>query len=318
LHAIRLHAFGPPENLRYEELPDPVPAAGQVRVAVRASGVHFIDAAIRRGAAGGFPLPELPAIPGREVAGEVDAVGQGVDPRWLGRRVVAHLGMAGGGYAERAVASAGVLHEVPEHVRPEAAVAAIGTGRTAMWLLDGVAAGSEDVVVVTAAAGGLGSLLVQGARAAGAVVVGLAGGPEKTAHARRSGAHAAVDYRADDWRDRAREAVGASGATVVLDGVGGAVGRAAMELLGTGGRLVLFGWASGEVTPLTAQDLVARSLTVSWGIGPRLLERPGGLHELEARALAEVAAGRLVPLVGAPSPSSGPPRPTPRWSPVRR
>lgn len=82
MHAVRLHEFGPAENLRYEEVPDPVPGPGQVRVRVHAAGVHLVDTLLRAGpAAGGpFPAPELPTIPGREVAGVVDAVGDGVDP----------------------------------------------------------------------------------------------------------------------------------------------------------------------------------------------------------------------------------------------
>jgi NADPH2:quinone reductase len=85
---------------------------------------------------------------------------------------------------------------------------------------------------------------------------------------------------------------------VAFDGVGGALGRGALELLGPGGRLIMFGWSSGEPTPLTTHDLYARGLTASVAIGPRIQQRPGGLRGLEAEALAEAAAGRLVPLVG--------------------
>ncbi len=88
MHAIRLHAFGPAENLRYEEVDDPEPGAGQVRIAVSAAGVHLIDTSLRAGQQmGPLPLPDLPAIPGREVAGTVDGLGQGVAPSWLGARV---------------------------------------------------------------------------------------------------------------------------------------------------------------------------------------------------------------------------------------
>jgi len=271
-----------------------------VRIAVEVAGVHLIDTAIRRGVTGGpFPLPDLPTIPGREVAGAVDAVGPGVDVGWVGRRVVAHLGMGGGGYAERAVAGAGALHEIPEGMAADAAVAMIGTGRTAVGILELAAITEEDAVLVTAAAGGLGSLFVQAARNAGAVVVGAAGGPEKTARVLALGATAAVDYLRPDWPDRARDALGERPVSVVLDGVGGALGRSAMELLGVGGRLILFGWASGEPTQVTTRDLVARGLTAGWAI-PRLLQRANGLRELETQALAEAAAGRLVPLIGEP------------------
>ncbi|WP_280242236.1 alcohol dehydrogenase catalytic domain-containing protein, partial [Nocardia abscessus] len=113
MHAIRLHAFGPAENLRYESVPDPVPGPGQVRIAVAAAGVHLIDTALRKGAAGPFPVPELPTIPGREVAGTVDRVGADVAPSQLGARVVAHHRAVPRGYAEQAVTDAARVHENP-------------------------------------------------------------------------------------------------------------------------------------------------------------------------------------------------------------
>jgi NADPH2:quinone reductase len=299
MHAIRQYEFGPIENLRYEELPDPEPAEGQVRIAVEASGVHLIDTAIRRGERMGyFPLPDLPMIPGREVAGVVEAVGPGVEPELTGRRVVAHLGSANGGYADRAVASASALHEIPDHISADVAVAAIGTVRTAVGILEVAALSADDVVLVTAAAGGLGSLFLQAGRNAGAFVIGVAGGSAKVDRVREIGADVALDYTDPGWPDRVRQALGDREPSVVLDGVGGTLGRQAMDLLGPGGRLVLFGSASGRPTEVTTRDLAVRSLTVSWAIGPRIFRRPGGVRELEDKALAEVAAGRLVPLVG--------------------
>jgi NADPH2:quinone reductase len=98
MHAIRLHAFGPAENLTHEEVEDPRPGPGQVRIAVRAAGVHLLDTALREGLQGPLPEPPvLPTVPGREVAGVVDSLGEGVTGLWLGRRVVAHLGFAPGG-----------------------------------------------------------------------------------------------------------------------------------------------------------------------------------------------------------------------------
>src|SRR5687768_6152993 len=120
MRAVRLHQFGPPENLLLEEVPDPVPGPDQVRIRVAAAGVHVLDTAIRAGQAGGpFPLPDLPFVSGREVAGVVDLVGPGVDPGWDGRRVVAHLGMASGGYAEAALAPVSALHPIPIGMEPE-------------------------------------------------------------------------------------------------------------------------------------------------------------------------------------------------------
>ena len=303
MHAIVQHAFGPAENLRYEQTPDPEPDRGQVAIAVEAAGVHVIDTAIRRGEGGGpFPLPDLPMIPGREVAGVVDRVGPGVDHAWVGRRVVVHLGPASGGYAERAVAAVDALHVIPDGLGVEAAVAMIGTGRTALGILEAAELTADDVVLVTAAAGGLGALLVQAARGAGAAVVGLAGGPAKVETVRRLGATAAVDYRAPGWPDAVVAALGDRAPTLLLDGVGGDAGRAAFELLGPAGRVVLYGGSSGSPLALTTADLAARALRATWALGPRLLQRPGGFRPLEHRALAEAAAGRLVPLVNAPVP----------------
>jgi NADPH2:quinone reductase len=299
MRAIRLHAFGPAENLRYEEVDDPVPGPGQVRIAVAAAGLHVIDTVIRSGRPQGpLPLPELPAIPGREVAGVVDAVGAGADEGWLGRRVVAHLGAASGGYAELAVRDADALHEIPDGLADDAAVAMIGTGRTAMAILEVAPLTSDDVVLVTAAAGGLGSLLVQAARNTGATVVGAAGGEAKVARVRQLGADVAVDYTVADWPATVRAALDGRDVTVALDGVGGDLGRGALELIGVGGRLILFGFSSGQPTQLSAGDLYSRGLTASAAIGPRILQRPGGLRDLEEQALAAAASGRLVPLVG--------------------
>ena len=141
-------------------------------------------------------------------------------------------------------------------------------------------------MLVTAAAGGIGSLLVQAARSAGARVIGAAGGPEKVAHVH---ADLAVDYNEPGWTDALGEV------TVALDGVGGELGRGALERLAVGGRLILFGYASGAPTQFDAGDLYRRGLTVSAAIGPRILNRPGGIRELEERALAAAADGTLTP-----------------------
>ncbi|MBP2403044.1 Quinone oxidoreductase 1 [Streptomyces netropsis] len=296
MHAIRLHAFGPAGNLSHEEVPAPVPAEGQVRIDVRASGVHWIETTLRRGLpVGPHQPPELPVIPGGEVAGVVSAVGPGVDEQWLGRRVVAQLG-GYGGYAEQAVADVGSLHPLPDDLDAETAVAAITTGSTAQGVLSVAGITADDTVLVMSAAGGLGSLFVQAARRAGATVVGVAGGPAKTARVRELGADVAVDYRDADWPAHVREALGGRRVSVVLDGVGGTTGRQALELLGPGGRFLLHGWASGTATEITTQDIIERALTVTWAIGPAMVPA-GGMRELATRALAEAAAGRLVPLI---------------------
>ncbi|QFZ17037.1 zinc-binding dehydrogenase [Saccharothrix syringae] len=282
MRAVRLRE---PGVLRVEEVEDPEPGPGRARIAVRAAGVHPAD----------LSCPDLPTTPGREVAGVVDAIGPDVDGAWLGRRVVTQLGLADGGYAELAVREVGALHVVPEGVGFAAAVAMIRTGGTALGVLDAAGLDPDDVVLVTAAAGGVGGLLVRGAVLAGAFVVGLVGAADKRRAVLRAGAAAAVDYRRQGWRSEVAGALAGREVTAVLDGVGGAEGRGAFDLLGQGGRLVVFGSSSGELLPMSTSDLFARSLTAVVAAGPHMARRAGGVRALEARALAE--AGRLAPVV---------------------
>ncbi|MFI1363153.1 zinc-binding dehydrogenase [Streptomyces griseochromogenes] len=299
MHAVRLYAFGPAENLTYEETEDPVPGPGEVRIAVAAAGVHLLDTALREGQRGPLPEPPvLPTVPGREVAGVVDALGDGTDGAWLGKRVVAHLGFAPGGYAGLAVTGAERLHEIPESLDFAEAVAMIGTGRTALGIVSFAEPGEDDVVVVPAAAGGIGTLLVQYAKNAGAMVVGLAGGPEKTARVRANGADLAVDYTGSGWPAEVRARLGAREkgyATIVYDGVGGDIAREAVALLGPGGRHLVFGW-SAEGIGEDRQGYFAEGVSESV-LGPAMLQRAGGLRALELRALTEAGAGRLRPAV---------------------
>ncbi len=282
--------------LRLEQLPDLQPTAGQVRIAVRAAGVHLLDTTLREGAAGSpFPTPPLPYVPGREVAGVVDALGDGVDASWLGRQVVTHLGMAHGGYASQAVAAPESLIPLADGTDPARAVAMVGTGRTALGILAEAALTAGDVVLVPAAAGGLGTLLVQAARHAGATVIGLAGGASKVASVERLGADLALDYSNPDWPGRVAEWLGERGVTVVLDGVGGSVGRECFDLLAPGGRIVMFGYTSGTPTEFTGAELMARGLAASSALGPRMMARPGGIQGLAVAAVAELEAGRLIP-----------------------
>ncbi|MFJ9816826.1 zinc-binding dehydrogenase [Streptomyces sp. NPDC101151] len=296
MHAVRLHAFGPAENLTYEETENPVPGPGEVRIAVAAAGVHLLDTALREGRQGPLPgPPALPTVPGREVAGVVDTLGDGVAEAWHGKRVVAHLGFAPGGYAELAVTGAERLHEIPDGLCFAEAVAMIGTGRTALGIAGFAEPGPDDVVVVPAAAGGIGTLLVQYAKNAGATVIGLAGGPEKTARVRAGGADLAVDYIDPGWPAEVRAHLGGRPATIVYDGVGGAVAREAVALLGSGGRHLVFGWSAQGIGD-GHQGYVVDGLSESV-LGPEMLRKAGGLRALELRALAEAGLGRLRPAV---------------------
>jgi NADPH:quinone reductase len=296
MRAVLVHAFGPPEVLRVERVPDPPIGAGEVLVDVMASGVHYVETQRRAGllpGAGG-----LPYTPGREVGGVVRQAGPGVDPALVGRRVVGNTAGTGG-YAERAAVPVGSLHLLPDGLAVEDAVTLLGQGRTALAVLRAARVGDGDAVLVEAAAGGVGSLLLQLARAAGArTVIGAARGERKLALVRELGADAAVDYGRAGWGAAVRAAAGAGGVTVVLDCVGGAIGRAALELLADGGRFVIYGMASGAITEVTGAEVFRRGLTLVGGGGAGPGRQPEQLWRLEAEALAEAAAGRLRPVIG--------------------
>jgi len=297
MQAIRQHQFGGPEQLVLEEMPDLVPLAGQVRIAVRAAGVHLLDTTVREGQAGPFGVAELPMTPGREAAGTVDMVAADVDPTWLGRHVVVHLGAASGGYASQVVAPVGTVIPLSNTVDAADAVAMVGTGRTALGILEEAALEADDVVLVTAAAGGLGTLLVQAAAATGCTVIGVAGGDAKLDLARSMGADIVANYRESDWSDTVRKALGERRVTVALDGVGGTIGRSAFELIGPGGRMVLYGYTAGAPMPLDVADLFTSGVVVSAAIGPRLFARPGGIQRLAELAVERLETGAWSPVV---------------------
>lgn len=243
-------------------------------------------------------MPDLPTIPGREVAGTVESLGEGVAALWLGKQVVAHLGLNPGGYAELAVTDVDRVHEIPENLDFAQAVAMIGTGRTTMGILQFADLTPDDVAVVPAAAGGIGTLLVQYAKHAGATVIGLAGGPDKVARVEKNGADLAVDYMNPDWPDQVRRFLGDRRATVVFDGVGGDTAREAVALLARpGGSHIVFGWSGAGLHDGTPYLVEGVSQSV---LGPAMLQKAGGPHPirtLELRALAEAAEGRLVPAI---------------------
>lgn len=292
MRAVIMREFGPPEVLQPAEIADVTAAAGEVVIDVEICGVTFVETQIR---AGRPPrremLPALPVILGNGVGGTVAAAGAGVEAALVGRRVVASLNGTGG-YAERAAVPARQLVEVPGGVALRDGVALLADGRTALALISRARPATGDTVLVEAAAGGVGTLLVQLAKNTGARVVALAGQQRKLALARELGADVAVGYSAADWPERVRQAVGS--VDVVFDGVGGGVGRAAFGLLGPGGRFCPFGMASGSFSAVSDHDAALRRATVvrSGPLAPALS------RQLTISALEEAVDGRLRPVIG--------------------
>ncbi|MFU8873343.1 zinc-binding dehydrogenase [Micromonospora sp. SL4-19] len=289
MRAVWLREFGGPEVLAPGPAPDPVPGPGQVLIEVAHANLTFVETMFRASGFGPFAR-SLPLIPGNGVGGTVTGVGHGVDPELVGRRVVSGTGGAGG-YAERVVVDRDAPVPVPDGLPLDEAVALLADGRTALMLVRAAGLRAGERVLVEAAAGGVGSLLTQLVAAAGARVVAAAGGPRKVALLRERGVGVVVDYREPNWTDRVRAATG--GVDVVFDGVGGSLARAAFDLLGTGGRMLSYGLASGAWAELPADLAAARGVA---------LLRPGAspaeLRALTEQALAEGAAGRLRPLIG--------------------
>ncbi|MFI7678333.1 zinc-binding dehydrogenase [Actinophytocola sp. NPDC049390] len=289
MRAVWLREFGGPEVLTIGEAPDPVAEPGRVVVDVEYANTTFVETQFRASGNGPFAVT-LPMVPGNGVGGVVAAVGDGVDADLLGVRVVTSTG-GSGGYAERVAVDATAPFRVPAEVTLDVAVALLADGRTATMMTRAADVRPGDRVLVEAAAGGVGSLIVQLAKAAGAQVVAAAGGTRKVAVATDLGADVAVDYTDDGWPKRVRDAVGA--VDVVFDGVGGDIGRTSFDLLDRGGRMVSFGLASGAWTSVPEDEATARGVTLV-----RPTATPAELRAYTESALAEAAAGRLHPVIG--------------------
>jgi NADPH2:quinone reductase len=299
MHASRIHRFGPPEVLRYEQVDEPVPAAGEVLVAVERAGVSYGDVIVR---AGSYPV-ELPYVPGVEVGGRVVAVGDGADATLVGRRVVACTAGNAGGYAELARARAAYTFPVPDGLALAAAVGVFQAGAVALGLLTAMRVRPGETVLVTAAAGRIGLQLVQLARAAGATVVAAAGGTAKIAAAREAGAEHAVDYTGDDWPAQVRAATGGRGADVVLDAIGGTLGAQAIAAAARpGGRIGIYGFASGTWTPLPTAAIVRGGQSVSGPLSLVFAKSDAEQRGDAEQALAAAGRGELTPRLHAEYP----------------
>jgi len=286
--AILVRRFGGPEVLEPAEIEVRSPGPGEVAIEVEAAGVTFVETQQR----GGRPprpemLPYLPWVPGNGVAGTVVELGEGVEPELLGTLVVSATGGAGG-YAARAVVAADAPIPIPAELSVEAAVALLADGRTATRLIESATIEPGERVLIEAAAGGVGSLLVQLARLAGATVVAAAGGERKLEVAKSLGATEVVDYSRPGWSE------GVEPVDVVLDGVGGEVAASAFALLRPGGRYLPFGAAGGSFGPVDRDDADARDIAIV-ASGP---PSPAENRLLAERALATSASGRLRPLIG--------------------
>ncbi|MFE9246770.1 zinc-binding dehydrogenase [Nocardiopsis sp. NPDC006938] len=295
MRAVRVDAFGGPGVLEVRTLPDPAPGPGEVLVEVTAANVIFLDTLIRGGAAPDHFPQTPPYVPGGSVVGRVASVGSGADPALVGEPVLTLT--EDGGYAERVVVPAEGLVRVPDELRPLDALALLVDGATAMMLERSARFAPDTWVLVLAATGGAGSLVVQLARLAGARVIGAARGVEKLEFARSLGAEEVVDYSDPGWLDRVRSVTGGAGVDVVVDGVGGALGTASFGSVADGGRFLSYGTAGGSFAEVDPAEAERRGVT-SLGLY-EMRARPGpDRSDLTRLALEEARAGHLRPHVG--------------------
>ncbi|NNB87935.1 quinone oxidoreductase [Corallococcus exiguus] len=299
MKAIRYHQVGGPEVLRWEDAPEPVPGPGQVLVRVHAAGVNFADTERRRGLYDA--QAPLPRILGSEAAGVVRAVGPGVDASWVGRRVVALTKEA---YAEAALAPVEELLVLPPEVSFEEAAALLVQGLTAYHVVHTVGrVEAGQTVLIHAAAGGVGLLAVQLAKAAGARVIGTVSGEAKAKLARDVGADAVIRYDQEDVAASVRELTQGRGVERVLDSVGASTWQASLDALAPFGHLVSYGNASGHPPHVEVESLYAKSLTVG-AYWLRTPTPPEVQRKAREALLAEVVAKRLRIVVGLALPLS--------------
>jgi NADPH2:quinone reductase len=243
MKAIRIHRAGGPDVMQLEEIDLPPPGEGEVRVRQKAIGLNFIDTYHRSGL---YPVA-LPSGLGLEAAGVVEEVGKGVEGIKVGDRVAYGVGPIGA-YAEAKNHPARRLSKLPDSIGYEQGAAMMLKGMTARYLLrETYDVQPGDVVLIQAAAGGVGLILCQWANALGATVIGTAGSPEKGNLASANGCHHVIDYSKEDVAKRVRELTGGKGAAVVYDGVGQATVMASLDSLRPRGLFVTFGNASGPV-----------------------------------------------------------------------
>lgn len=271
MRAIRMHEYGSPEVLRYEEVALPEPGVGEARVKLEAVGVNYIDIYQRRGQ---YPDP-LPVIPGREAAGVVDAVGPGVSDLRPGVRVV--YAMHVGAYAEYAVVPVRRLVPIPDALEAPVAAAVMLQGLTAHYLTHSTyPLQPGDRALIHAAAGGVGLLLIQMAKQRGAWVIGTVSTEQKADLARQAGADEVILYTQADFETETKRLTNGHGVHVVYDSVGQTTFDKSLNCLRPRGYLVLYGQSSGPVPSLDPQVLSAK--------GSLYLTRPSLTHYTLDRA----------------------------------
>jgi NADPH2:quinone reductase len=291
--AVRYYQHGGPEVLKCEEVPTPRLGTDEVLIRVEAAGVNYADTVRRNGDY--YPVPTvLPAIPGGEIGGSIEALGEGVNYLEVGTKVFALIDQ--GGYAQYAVANAKNIIPAPAGLDPVHGIALIVQGLTASLVLKETAAlRAGESILIQGAAGGVGLLSVQLAKIYGAgLVIAAAGSPEKREFAISLGADLAVDYTLTDWPQQVLNATDGRGVNIVQEMTGGRVFQQSLDCLAKFGRLVVYGFASREPANLNPERLLPFNHQVKgFYLGGFLNATPELVNATLIELAGFVASGRL-------------------------
>ena len=306
--AVRVHEYGGPEKLRYEDIEVGDPGPGQAYVRHTAIGLNFADTHNREGR---YPLPSLPHVLGGEAAGVVEKVGPGVTDVRPGDRVAYAAGgpaFPPGAYAEARLFDASRLILLPDEIDDVTAAGMIVKGLTAQYLIRSVyPVGPGDTIVVHAAAGGVGTVLTQWAAYLGARVIGVVGSEEKAQAARANGCRHALVSSAEDVPARVRQLTAGEGVPVVFDGVGRDTFQTSLACLRPQGLLVCFGTASGKIPPFDIFELnrlgslSVTSAAFAWFVRsrPELVARARDLFDVVLRGAVRIQVNQTFRLADA-------------------
>lgn len=296
MKALRIEEHGGPNVMKLVDVDVPEPGPKQVRVKVEAAGLNYSDIMIREGMY--IEDIPLPYIMGREFCGTIDAVGDNAVGLKPGTRVVGSI--QGGAMAEYALAHAAGLVPCPDDLPPEQGAALLIQGITAVHCVDDVGGAKQgETVLIHAAAGGVGTLAIQIARALGATVIGTASSDEKCEKITELGAHA-VNYSKDDWVQKVLDITEGRGADLILESVGGDVFRRSFEeALAVFGRMVVYGLSSGRLDKLhNRQILESNKAVIGYYLGayfPRHMDR---VISATTKLMGWLQAGKVRPIIG--------------------
>lgn len=299
IKVARIHEYGGPEVLKFEDVQLDEPGPGQVLVRNKVLGLNFVDVYYRRGS---FPVAALPAILGNEAAGVVEAIGPGVTSVAVGDRV-AYSDDINGSYATARLYAADRLVAIPGGVSDEQAATVLLKGLTARYLLkEMLPLKAGDTVLYHAAAGGVGQIVARWGKAMGLKVIGTVSNEEKAAVARAAGCSDVINYRTEDFVDRVMEITAGRGVRVVFDSVGKDTFKASLQALAIRGMLVVFGKASGDLPDMNPFELAPRALQLAWPILPhyvstreRLVAAATDLFDAVAAGVIDATPARVYP-----------------------